>query len=83
MHSAWQGTSASSPYTAGVIALMFQHNPTLDVEQIRQILIETALEDEFTGALPNPGWGHGKLNPAVAISRAQSSAQRGTATAAP
>jgi len=83
MHSAWQGTSASSPYVAGVVALMFQHNPTLDVEQIREILIDTAIEDQSTGAVPNRGWGHGKINPAMAISRAQSSRPRTGATGAP
>jgi subtilisin family serine protease len=66
-HLAWSGTSASSPYTAGVIALMLQKNPTLDAVQIKEILKKTAIRDELTGATPNPFWGYGKLNPTAAI----------------
>jgi subtilisin family serine protease len=66
-HLAWSGTSASSPYTAGVIALMLQKNPTLDAAQIKEVLKKTAIRDELTGATPNPYWGYGKLNPTAAI----------------
>jgi len=66
-HLAWAGTSASSPYTAGVIALMLQKNPSLDANQVKEILKKTAIRDELTGATPNPYWGYGKLNPAAAI----------------
>ena len=64
---AWNGTSASSPFTAGVIALMLQKNPNLDAEQIRQILIKTARKSDTVGAVPNPEWGYGMLDPAAAI----------------
>lgn len=64
---AWNGTSASSPFTAGVIALMLQKNPTLDAEQIRQILIKTAGKTGEVGAVPNADWGYGRLEPAAAI----------------
>ena len=64
---AWQGTSASSPFTAGVIALMLQKNPTLDAEQVRQILIKSARKGGSVGAVPNPEWGYGMLDPAAAI----------------
>ncbi|HWT00322.1 MAG TPA: S8 family serine peptidase, partial [Pyrinomonadaceae bacterium] len=67
-HIAWSGTSASAPFTAGVIALMLQKNQTLDNQQIKQILIRTALKDDkYVGAAPNPEWGYGKINPAAAI----------------
>jgi subtilisin family serine protease len=66
-HLAWAGTSASSPYTAGVIALMLQKNPTLTAVQVKEILKKTAIKDEQTGATPNPFWGYGKLNPTAAI----------------
>jgi subtilisin family serine protease len=68
-HLAWSGTSASTPFTAGVIALMLQKNPNLDAHQIRKILRETATEDRFTGKVPNIFWGYGKLNPAAAIKK--------------
>lgn len=66
-HLAWAGTSASSPYTAGVIALMLQKNPTLDANQVKEILKKTAIHDDLTGGTPNPYWGYGKLNPPAAI----------------
>ncbi len=66
-HIAWNGTSASSPYTAGVIALMLQKNPTLDAEQVRQILIKTAKSGGIVGAVPNPNWGFGMLDAAAAL----------------
>lgn len=66
-HLAWAGTSASSPYTAGVIALMLQKNPTLDAAQVKEIIKKTAIRDEQTAGTPNPQWGYGKLNPAAAI----------------
>ena len=66
-HIAWNGTSASSPFTAGVIALMLQKNPTLDAEQVREILIKTAKKGGSVGAVPNPQWGHGMLDAAAAL----------------
>jgi minor extracellular serine protease Vpr len=67
-HIAWAGTSAAAPYTAGVIALMLQKNPTLDAKQVREILIKTAIKgDRYVGAVPNVEWGYGKIDPAAAI----------------
>jgi subtilisin family serine protease len=68
MHIAWSGTSAAAPYTAGVIALMLQKNPRLDAKQIKDILARSAIKnDRYVGAVPNPEWGYGKINPAGAI----------------
>ncbi len=64
---AWQGTSASTPYVAGTIALMLQKNPTLDEAQIKAILQKTAVHDRFTGGVPNADWGYGKLDPSAAV----------------
>ena len=64
---AWEGTSASSPFTAGVVALMLQKNPDLDAEQVRQVLIKTARKGGSVGAVPNPTWGWGMIDPAAAI----------------
>jgi subtilisin family serine protease len=69
MHLAWSGTSAATPYAAGVVALMLQKNPSLDCVQIKKILTDTADHDlETTGAVPNIQWGFGKLNPEKALS---------------
>lgn len=67
MHIAWSGTSASAPFTAGVIALMLQKNPALDAEQVRQIFIKTAKKGGVIGAVPNPAWGYGMLDAAAAL----------------
>ncbi|HZO87262.1 MAG TPA: S8 family serine peptidase [Chthonomonadaceae bacterium] len=75
LHLAWQGTSAASPYVAGIIALMFQKDPTLDASQIRDILRRTATHDEFTGETPNPRWGYGKLDAAAALKAVGATAQ--------
>jgi subtilisin family serine protease len=67
-HIAWEGTSAAAPFTAGVIALMLQKNPKMDSDQIKSILTRTAIRnDKYVGAVPNPEWGYGKINPPGAI----------------
>ena len=69
-HVAWAGTSASCPYTAGVIALMLQKNPRLTENQIKRILRDTADHDfDVTGAVPNGEWGYGKLNAEKALDK--------------
>jgi subtilisin family serine protease len=67
LHLAWSGTSAASPYVAGVVALLLQKNPRLDASQVRDLLARTAIKDRFTGAVPNPRWGYGKIDPNAAI----------------
>lgn len=63
---AMNGTSSATPYTAGIIALMLQKKPALTVGEIRRLLTTNASRDPFTGPVPNPKWGYGKLNlPAV------------------
>lgn len=58
-----QGTSVAAPVVTGAVALMLQVNPDLTVDDIRNILIATAIKDSFTTPNPNPAiWGAGKLN---------------------
>ena len=38
----WDGTSMAGPHVAGIVALMRQANPDLDVDTIKMILMETA-----------------------------------------
>lgn len=59
------GTSMSSPVVAGVVALILDANSTLTAAQVKDIIIQTAREDNHTGVLPPEGdefWGHGKVN---------------------
>ena len=49
--SAWgvlSGTSMSAPTVAGIIALWLQANPNLSVSQVKEILAESAIHDDFT-----------------------------------
>jgi hypothetical protein len=55
----------SSPVVAGVCALILEANPYLSAQQVKDIIIETARTDNFTGVIPVNGstrWGWGKLN---------------------
>jgi len=54
------GTSMSSPVVAGLVALILEENPNLDVSGVRSILSSQALSDGFTGSLPNNIYGYGK-----------------------
>jgi bacillopeptidase F len=40
----WDGTSMAGPHVAGVVVLMRQANPDLEVDSIKQILINTAID---------------------------------------
>src|SRR5208282_2878026 len=55
-------TSAASPIVTGIIALMLQMNPKLDASMVKQFLQQSARADAFTGAVPNPRWGYGKVD---------------------
>ncbi|MDC1068035.1 S8 family peptidase [Candidatus Kapabacteria bacterium] len=68
------GTSMSSPIVAGTVALMLRANPYLNQSEIKQILKETAYQDEFTGIINEAGttnWGAGKLDSYKAVERAE------------
>jgi len=54
------GTSMASPVVAGLVALILEENPNLDVNGVRGILSSQALSDGFTGSLPNNIYGYGK-----------------------
>ena len=61
------GTSMSSPFATGVVALLLQANPTLTPEQVKNCLIYTATHDSFTEASGMTRFGHGKVNAYQAI----------------
>ncbi|MCH2215400.1 MAG: S8 family peptidase [Flavobacteriales bacterium] len=56
------GTSMASPVVAGVSALYLQRDPDATHQEIKDAIIENAIADQFTGALPGLRWGYGKLN---------------------
>jgi len=57
-----QGTSMSSAVTSGAVALLFQQNSGLNAAQIKSYLTGSSSSDSYTGSLPNPQWGYGKMN---------------------
>jgi minor extracellular serine protease Vpr len=65
-------TSAASPIVTGVVALMLQMNPKLDAVMVKHILQQSARADGFTGSVPNPQWGYGKVNASNALAIVQS-----------
>lgn len=69
------GTSMACPMVTGIIALMYEANPSLTRNQVESILKQSARQDTFTGALPsdgNPHWGWGKIDAFTAVSYAVS-----------
>ncbi|MDA1194999.1 MAG: S8 family serine peptidase [Planctomycetota bacterium] len=63
------GTSAAAAVVAGVVALMFEADPTLSGAEAKRILQATARRTEASGDLPNARWGHGILDAAAALDR--------------
>jgi subtilisin family serine protease len=57
-----QGTSLACPVAAGAAALVLSGNPSMTPQQLYDALIGRARADSYTGAVPNPVWGYGKLN---------------------
>ena len=56
-YSQFSGTSMASPHINGVIALMRQANPNLAVQDIKQIIFDTALDLGQPGEDNDYGWG--------------------------
>jgi subtilisin family serine protease len=64
------GTSMASPMVAGVSALILDANPYLTARQVKEIIMQTARQDNFTGVIPTGGsnrWGAGKINAYAAV----------------
>jgi bacillopeptidase F len=58
------GTSMATPHITGVVALLKQANASLTIDQIEEILFDTAIpltDSEFSSS-PNYGYGHGFVN---------------------
>jgi len=59
--------SAAAPLVTGVVALMLERNPKADAAAIKSALQRSARVDAFTGTVPNPRWGHGKVDALAAV----------------
>lgn len=56
------GTSMSTPFVAGSIALWLEADPTLNINDVRDIIAKTAIRDEFVERGNQVQWGAGKFD---------------------
>ncbi len=59
------GTSMAAPHVAGVAALLLQANPNLSVDQLEQIVINSA--EPLGNSVPNNDTGYGLVNAFTAV----------------
>lgn len=62
------GTSMATPMVAGTIALWLEADPTLDVDDIKELIRTTSTQDSFTSQNPKR-WGAGKINALAGIKK--------------
>ncbi|WP_211748913.1 S8 family serine peptidase [Paenibacillus sp. Marseille-Q4541] len=65
----WNGTSMAGPHTTAIAALLLQANSSLTVDDLEDILTDTATErtDSQYPTSPNNGYGHGIVNALDAV----------------
>jgi subtilisin family serine protease len=66
-HRNARGTSMSAPQVAGALAVLLALDPSLDSVGARALLTGSARADDFTGAVPNPMYGAGRLDLYAAV----------------
>ncbi len=69
------GTSMATPHIAGVVALIRQANPNLAVDEIKQIIYDTAFDLGTTGQDNSYGWGMVDAYEAVQLALSMNNSQ--------
>lgn len=64
-YESWDGTSMATPVVCGVVALMLSANPSLTVDQVKEILYSTA--DDLGAPGKDDTFGHGRVNAYKAV----------------
>ena len=69
--SGWNGTSMSAPAVTGAMALILSANHSLSVDQVEELLVDTAvpMEDSDDMGYPNNGYGYGIIDVFGAVSK--------------
>ena len=74
-HKIATGTSNAAPIVTGSIALYLQIYPNASFTEIKNSVINTATQDNFTGNIVSNNWGYGKIN-AFALTKSAEQASK-------
>lgn len=77
-----EGTSMACPFVTGTMGLWLQADPTLTVDDVREVMRNTSTTDSYTAAAPER-FGYGKINAAKGLEYILAKASLGTVTADP
>lgn len=83
LYAGSQGTSLSAPIVSGIVALWMQHNPSMGIAEARNLILNSARRDAFTGSEANNLWGWGKINSFAGLPQTPAPMYMLTATASP
>ncbi|WP_158587461.1 carboxypeptidase regulatory-like domain-containing protein [Neobacillus notoginsengisoli] len=64
------GTSMATPHVTGAVALLYQANPNLTIDEAKAILKETVRKEGHMGTLPNDSYGEGIIDIYQAVTEA-------------
>ena len=65
-YGAESGTSMAAPVVTGIVALWLQADPTMTLDDVKNVMSHSAVNDKFT-AKNTIRWGYGKINAAKGI----------------
>lgn len=78
MHRRNGGTSMASPVVAGTVALYLEKCPNATMAEIKNAILNTAKQDTFTGVVPNPIFGYGKIDAFAVLNNSNYNLSLGT-----